>query len=224
MRFVKTPKASSTAPAPAEHTARAASTERIVGFAPFIPPQPRVLILGSMPSVKSLEQGFYYAHPRNRFFRIIGHFLFLQRHPQCPPVDLDSPQASELIAKQTIALLTVAARQEALNSLGIALYDVIYSCVRPGSLDSNIRDVEYSDILGLLQEQPHIKLLVTNGSFAAQALQRSTLRPLQKQAASLPCSYLSLPSTSPANTVKLSVLLRSYYQLLPALGLSRAKS
>ena len=46
--------------------------ERITAFPPVAPPGARVLILGSMPSVESLNQGFYYAHPRNAFWRVMA--------------------------------------------------------------------------------------------------------------------------------------------------------
>ena len=144
----------------------AAGTERIVCFAPFVPPEAKVLILGSMPSVKSLEQQFYYAHPRNRFFKLIGHYLALKR---------GMPQDT------VIPLASILERQVALTELGIALYDVIHSCVRAGSLDSAIKDYEYSDILGLLAAHPQIKTVITNGSFAATHFRRSTLQPLIRQ-------------------------------------------
>ena len=56
-------------------------TNLITGLPPFIPAGAKVLILGSMPSVKSLAQGFYYAHPQNRMFKLISHYveLALQR-------------------------------------------------------------------------------------------------------------------------------------------------
>ena len=202
--------------------AAAAGTERIVCFAPFVPPEAKVLILGSMPSVKSLEQQFYYAHPRNRFFKLIGHYLALKRG----------------MPKDTVvSLASIAERQAALSDLGIALYDVIHSCVRAGSLDSAIKDYEYSDILGLLAAHPQIKTVITNGTFAATHFRRSTLQPLIRQhelklnqwktasslelvTPSISFNFFALPSTSPANTVAWEKL-RAYYDsiLLPILGL-----
>lgn len=202
--------------------AAAAGTERIVCFAPFVPPEAKVLILGSMPSVKSLEQQFYYAHPRNRFFKLIGHYLSLKR---------GMPKDS------VVPLVSIAERQAALAELGIALYDVIHSCVRAGSLDSAIKDYEYSDILGLLAAHSQIKTVITNGSFAATHFRRSTLQPLIRQhelklnqwktasslelvTPALSFHFFALPSTSPANAVAWEKL-RDLYDcvLLPILGL-----
>ena len=202
--------------------ARTAGAERIVCFAPFVPPAAKVLILGSMPSVKSLEQQFYYAHPRNRFFKLIGHYLALKRG-----------MSSGLV----VPLPTISERQAALTELGIALYDVIHSCVRAGSLDSAIKDYEYSDILGLLAAHSQIKTVITNGSFAATHFRRSTLQPLIRQhelklnqwktasslelvTPALSFHFFALPSTSPANAVAWEKL-RDLYDcvLLPILGL-----
>ena len=90
-------------------------SERIVAFEPVAPPGARVLVLGSMPSVESLNQGFYYAHPRNAFWRILAEVWG-------EPFPGDVPGR--------IALLT---RHD------IALWDVLKSCERQGSLDSAIR-------------------------------------------------------------------------------------
>ena len=89
--------------------------ERITAFPPVAPPGARVLILGSMPSVESLNQGFYYAHPRNAFWRILADV-----YGEPLPVDIPGK----------VALLT---RHD------IALWDVLQSCERQGSLDSAIR-------------------------------------------------------------------------------------
>ena len=87
--------------------------ERIYCFAPFIPSNAQVLILGSMPSVKSLEQGFYYAHPQNRFFKIIA-VLHAKWRAQKVGHEVEPS-----------VLSSVPERQAALSDLGIALYDVV---------------------------------------------------------------------------------------------------
>ena len=72
----------------------------------------RVLILGSFPSVKSREVGFFYGHPQNRFWTTLGHVL-----------DDDIPH-------------TVDEKRAFLLSHGIALWDVIASCEITGSSDA----------------------------------------------------------------------------------------
>lgn len=97
----------------------------IHGLPPFIPHFCKILILGSMPSEASLKAGFYYAHPQNRFFRIIGDYL--------------GRPLSDLLS-----------RQQALNELGIGLFDVIASCYRQGSLDKSIVDPTVNNLTDIL--------------------------------------------------------------------------
>lgn len=179
--------------------------ERIYCFAPFIPPQAQVLILGSMPSVKSLAQGFYYAHPQNRFFKIIAVLHTKWR----------AHKAGHEV--EPSVLNTVDARQAALTDLGIALYDVVASCEREGSLDSKIKNYEYADIWGLLQQHPSIKTVITNGGFAKTHFTKSTLKPHQ---AELNFEFVALPSTSPAHAVPFATILAQYEQVLGSLVVS----
>lgn len=95
--------------------------ERIICFEPVAEQDARLLILGTMPSVESLRQSFYYAHPRNAFWPIIADVL-AQPRPE-----------------------TVEAKKQLLIGHRIALWDVAHSCVRSGSLDSAIRDVVPND-------------------------------------------------------------------------------
>ena len=108
-------------------------SERIVAFDPVAPPGARVLILGSMPSVESLNQGFYYAHPRNAFWRILAQ-VYAEPFPEVIPA--------------RIALLE---RHE------LALWDVLASCERQGSLDSAIRQPAPNDFEGLFRRCPNIR-------------------------------------------------------------------
>ena len=114
---------------------------RLQALPPFIPPQARILLLGSMPSEASLKEGFFYAHPRNRFWPIIGKLSGL-------------------------TLDTLEQKKAALSALKIGLYDVILSCERQGSLDSAIRAVEPANIQALIQDHPTLKRIVLNGALA----------------------------------------------------------
>ncbi len=178
--------------------------ERITGFAPFVPTDAQVLILGSMPSVKSLQQGFYYAHPQNRFFKVIAALHTKWR-------------AQRTNSEVTPSVLTtVAERKAALTDLGIALYDVVASCEREGSLDSKIKHYEYADIWGLLKQHPSITTVITNGGFAKTHFIRSTIKPHQP----VPFTFVALPSTSPAHAVPVATIVAQYEAVLaPLLGL-----
>jgi len=146
-------------------------TKRIAGFPPVCASDARVLILGTMPSVKSLEQAFYYGHPRNAFWPIMADVL-----------NAPLPTTRE----EKAALITVN---------GIALWDVCAECVRPGSLDSDIRDVVPNDIPALFAACPRISRVLFNGA-AAEKLYRKHIGPLPEG-----CASRRMPSTSPAYTM-----------------------
>lgn len=96
------------------------------GFGPFFRPDSRWLILGSFPSVRSREASFYYAHPRNRFWKILAAVF-----------EDGVPEETE-------------AKQAFLIRHRVALYDVIESCRITGSSDSSIRDVTVTDLRPVL--------------------------------------------------------------------------
>ncbi len=200
-------KASVVAAAPPQLPLKAEfESSRIYGFKPFVPHGTKVLILGSMPSVKSLEQGFYYAHPQNRMFKLIGHYLALKRG-----LDGDT----------IVPLPDVPSRQAALSELGIALYDVVDSCERVGSLDSKIKAASYSDIVSLLRQYPSITTVLTNGGYAKTHFAKSTLKHPAVVNGEVRFTYYALPSTSPCNTVPYAKLQALYDEvLLGPLGLT----
>jgi double-stranded uracil-DNA glycosylase len=127
---------------------------RIESFPPVVGTRPRVLILGSMPGVRSLEAGQYYAHPRNRFWTVLSRLIELD--PSAPYLD----------------------RLESLKKAGIALWDVLQHCEREGSLDTSIvRSTEVAnDLAGLLEENPSIGAVAFNGKKAAQSYRRFVLQ------------------------------------------------
>ena len=146
-------------------------SERIVAFGPVAPPDARVLVLGSMPSAKSLEQGFYYAHPQNAFWRIMAQAL---DEPFCEDID---------------------GRRALLWRHGIALWDVLESCERVGSLDSAIRKPCLNDFDGLFQRCPCIARVLFNGAFAQRLFMTHCAQYLEGR------SWARMPSTSPAYTL-----------------------
>lgn len=110
-------------------------------FLPVWNEESEVLILGSFPSVKSREQGFFYGHPRNRFWKVMAAVN----------------GCSEPV--------TIEEKKEMLLTYHIAIWDVIASCRIKGSSDSSIRDVVANDISGML-EKSKISHIFANGKTA----------------------------------------------------------
>lgn len=108
------------------------------GFPPLIAKEPYIMILGSMPSVTSLDKHEYYGFKHNRFWKIMHHIF------QMP-------------------IATYEEKQEIILQHHILLWDVIGKCEREGSLDSNIKNEEVNDIATLVQEYPSIQMIVCNG-------------------------------------------------------------
>lgn len=117
-------------------------------FAPIVDEHSRILILGSMPGIKSLEQQEYYAHPQNRFWRLLA--LLLQE---------DVPQ-------------DYSAKQALLHKHHLALWDTLGYCERVGSLDSNIKNEAPNAVAELAGELPHLQAVVCNGGKAAAAFKK----------------------------------------------------
>lgn len=150
----------------------------VISFKPVLRPEAKLLILGSMPGVKSLQEQQYYAHPRNAFWQIMQS-LFEFDH-----VEIGSQKNYEH-------------RLELIQTQGIALWDVAYQCIRPGSLDSEIdRDsVIPNEIATLLKENPSIQTICFNGQTAAKLFKRH----FPSLPASPGITFITLPSTSPAH-------------------------
>ena len=153
--------------------ARAApASERRRGLAAVYDERAQVLVLGSFPGLASLAQRQYYAHPRNQFWPIIGRLL-----------------ACDLLA------LPYEQRLQAAKDGRIAIWDAIDSCVRPGSLDSNIEQADVNKLSELIERLPGLRAVAFNGRQAAQR-GLAHIPHLRKRLA-----LLELPSTSPTNAI-----------------------
>lgn len=148
-------------------------TARLQGLPPVVGNETRLLILGSFPSVASLQLQQYYAHPHNHFWRILQALW--------PAHSLPGREHYEQRCAWVLAR-------------GLGIWDVYASCEREGSLDSAIRNAEVNDFAALRRRCPQLRLIAHNGgeSFRHARSVRSALGvedfPLVK-----------LPSTSPAN-------------------------
>lgn len=159
-------------------------SRRIVAFPPVCRPDARILILGSMPSVASLEAGFYYGHPRNAFWRILAEIYGAPL-----PETIDEKKA--LIVDHQLAL-----------------WDSLTACEREGSLDSAIRQPELNDFAGLFQACPDIRRVLFNGGTAHRLFMR-TGRPFLEGR-----EWRVMPSTSPAYTLSYERKLAQWRQAL----------
>ena len=138
-------------------------------FEPVFSPAARILIVGSMPSVKSLADSQYYAHPRNAFWPMMFEVFGTE-----PTSDYE-------------------AKKELIRRNGLALWDVAGVCEREGSLDSNMRDIQYNDFASLYESCPDIRTVLCNGGTAHSLFMKSGFAGSRR--------VIRVPSTSPAYTM-----------------------
>ena len=152
----------------------APDSARIHGFEPLAAPGARVLVLGSMPSSASLAKHQYYAHPRNVFWPIMSSMFGIRS-------------------------LGYEERAREVTARGIAIWDVLSDCIRPGSLDSAIdeRTAAANDFKVFFAQNPLIHQVFFNGAKAESMYVRRVLPKLDPASAAIPRERL--PSTSPAN-------------------------
>jgi double-stranded uracil-DNA glycosylase len=145
---------------------------RARSFPPLARANARVLILGSMPGAESLRRREYYAHPHNQFWPIMGELFGAGRE------------------------LPYAERVERLLARGIAVWDVLKHCERPGSLDSDIvRGSEVvNDFGAFFRAHPGIDAIFFNGAKSEAVFRREVEKRLPRAP-----DGTRLPSTSPAH-------------------------
>lgn len=155
---------------------------RIFSFPPIIDDYFEIIILGSIPGVKSLEKQQYYGHPQNKFWKIIFELLdeeFTEDYDQ---------------------------RIQTLKKHHIALWDVIDSCERRGSLDSEIKNEEANQIGELLENYPNIKAIFCNGGKSYKNAQKILGKNYK-------IPVFLLPSTSPLHTVSFEKKLEDWKKI-----------
>jgi hypoxanthine-DNA glycosylase len=188
------------------------ATPLLRGLPPVIDAQARVLILGSFPSVRSLADGQYYANPRNAFWPIVGDVFGFD------------------------CAADYARRLAALQSHGVALWDVLGGCRRVGSADSAIdsKSLVVNDFAALFAEHRNITRVYFNGAKAAEVYERfaaviasaaepgaaghrhqaaviaSAAKPGTAPKPGAAVSYQRLPSTSPANAIPRAAKLAAW--------------
>ncbi len=149
--------------------------ERKHGLPPIIDAASRVLILGTLPGDASLAAQQYYGHPRNHFWPIIASVL---------GEDVPTTYANRC---------TMLLRQR------IAVWDVLRSAVRAGSLDQAIKNAEANNFASLFESFPKIKTLIFNGQKASALYLRHCLR--SQELTAITHETVIVPSSSPANVL-----------------------
>jgi len=147
---------------------------QVQSFEPIIGQRPRIIILGSMPGVASLEAAQYYAHPRNAFWRIMQALFAID-------AQAGYTQRVHELARQPLIL-----------------WDTLQACYRPGSLDSNIDadSARANDFPRLVQRYPEIRAILFNGATAEKYFKQLVVPQLRDD---FDIELLRMPSTSPAN-------------------------
>ncbi|MGV0811602.1 DNA-deoxyinosine glycosylase [Mycolicibacterium boenickei] len=154
------------------------------GLAPIVGERPQVLILGNMPSAMSLASGEYYGNPRNGFWRITGSLFGFSAEASYPD------------------------RVSALCVHRVAVWDVLRSCRRVGSLDSAVeRDsMVPNDFAGFFGAHRTLQRVVFNGAAAETNFRRLVGTP--------PLPFVRVPSTSPAQTMRYEDKLEAWRRAL----------
>ena len=144
--------------------------ERSRGFPPVASADARSLILGSLPGARSIAEQQYYAHPQNAFWRIMQELFGITG-------DYETRCAQ-------------------LNANGIALWDVLHSSIRPGSMDADIKSdtAAVNDFAGFFSAHPSIRTVAFNGKKAEQLFTRFVVPDVRIAG----IRRVALPSTSPA--------------------------
>lgn len=143
-----------------------------MSFDPVFSAESHAIILGTWPSPKSWQQGFYYGHPQNRFWPLMAR-LTGRKLPE-----------------------TIGEKKELILESGLALWDVLESCTIQGAADSSIRDPVPTDLAALVRKTP-IEAVFCNGAKAKQLYDRFLLPQTGIEAVKLPSTSPANAAFSP---------------------------
>lgn len=163
----------------------------ITSFQEIVNKESTILILGTMPGIASLEAKQYYGHPNNLFWDII----FRVCNPYWKIEDLVSENYED--------------KKNLLIENQIALWDVLRFCNRKGNLDKDIRNKVHNDFKTFFQENNKIKTVFFNGKKAAEYFNdyKTDSEIFENR------TFITLPSTSPSNTMNSFSILREWLQI-----------
>jgi TDG/mug DNA glycosylase family protein len=153
----------------------------IYSFAPIVSKKSKVLILGSMPGVTSLNEREYYAYSRNQFWYIMKTLFNIESYNSY------NHKINSILENK------------------MALWDTIKSCKRVNSSDSNITDEVANNFKWLFMTYTEIEYIFFNGTKAEKVFRRYINKELYNTK-----HLIRLPSTSPANTQKISYKLKKW--------------
>lgn len=128
----------------------------------FYRPDSRILILGSFPSVKTREMGFFYGHPQNRFWKVLAALFEEEKEP-----------------------LSIEERKNFLERNKVALYDVIYECDIRGSSDSSIKNAKPTNLKEIVDSAP-IEKIFSNGQLSGKMFRKYQQPILERETTVLP--------------------------------------
>ena len=168
------------------------NNNRKSGLPALVGDNPKILILGSLPSDQSIARQEYYGNPRNLFWKVMAGVFG-------NPVPESYSQKKEYLFRNCVAL-----------------WDVFASAEREGSLDANIREMAYNDVTGFLKEHPSIKVIALNGGKASKAFQKMSKHCLDafESVAVLPMTSTSALSLSAGWPLKR--IIEQWKQILKA--------
>lgn len=179
---------------PAASCMKGMMEEAALCFPPVAGPDTRLLILGSLPGMRSLALSQYYGHPRNHFWPLLGGIVDVKDLPALPYED----------------------RLSRLQARGVGLWDVVASAVRPGSLDQHMRDVNANSLGAFIATLPQLRAIAFNGTTASRIGRRQLDG--DEGFAARAIDLLDMPSTSPANTMAISRKAQAWDRLRAYVG------
>ncbi len=154
--------------------------EKIEAFPPILEKDSRILILGSMPGIKSLGKQQYYGNPRNQFWKLLAN-TFGEEEPE-----------------------GYDAKIQMIKRHHLGLWDVIKHCRRKGSLDIDIKEEAINDLKDLLHNHGSIERVLFNGGKAFELFKKHLGFDGFNQ------EFIKLPSSSPANTASFDLKLKEW--------------